>query len=161
MKARIFYMNKTLKEFKEFISRGKVIDLAVGVIIGGAFGKIVSSLVNDLIMPLVSLIIGGSGVAGLFVQLGKSDVAYSSVEAAKEAGVATLNYGLFIQTVIDFFLMALCIFLFVKLISNLRKKPEAPAPAPEPRLCPYCKQAVADDATRCPHCTSQLDVVTA
>ncbi|HOQ63216.1 MAG TPA: large conductance mechanosensitive channel protein MscL [Clostridia bacterium] len=148
-------MNKTLKEFKEFISRGNVIDLAVGVIIGGAFGKIVSSLVNDLIMPLVSLIIGGSGVAGLFVQLGKSDVAYSSVEAAKEAGVATLNYGLFIQTVIDFLVIAMVIFLFVKAINKFRRK-EAPAPAPAPRLCDYCRLAVADDATRCPHCTSEL-----
>ena len=154
-------MKKFIEEFKAFALKGNVMDMAVGVIIGAAFGKIVTSLVNDIFMPILSLVTGGMNVSGLFVQLGKSDVAYASVDAAKEAGVATLNYGMFIQTVIDFVLMALCIFLFVKLISNLRKKPEAPAPAPEPRLCPYCKQAVADDATRCPHCTSQLDVVTA
>jgi len=148
-------MNKMLKEFKEFISRGNVIDLAVGVVIGGAFGKIVSSLVNDLIMPVISLITGGGSVAGLFIQLGKSDVAYTTVEAAKEAGVATLNYGLFIQTVIDFLIIAMAIFLFVKAINRFRKK-EAPTPAPAPRLCDYCRLAVADDATRCPHCTSEL-----
>jgi large conductance mechanosensitive channel len=156
-------MKKFVQDFKAFALKGNVIDMAVGVIIGAAFGKIVTSLVNDIFMPLISLITGAGNVSGLFVLLGENTTGAPilTVQAAKDAGIATLNYGLFIQTVIDFFLMALCIFLFVKLISNLRKKPEAPAPAPEPRLCPYCKQAVADDATRCPHCTSQLDVVTA
>lgn len=148
-------MKKFFEEFKAFALKGNVMDMAVGVIIGAAFGKIVSSLVNDIFMPVLSLITGGSNVSGLFVQLGKSDVAYASVEAAKEAGVATLNYGLFIQTVIDFVLMALCIFLFVKLISSLRKKEEA-APEPVVRHCPFCTEAVADEATRCPHCTSEL-----
>lgn len=148
-------MSKIGKEFKEFIMRGNVLDMAVGVVIGGAFGKIVSSLVNDMIMPVISLLTGGSGMSALFVQLGKSDVQYASVEAAKEAGVATLNYGLFIQTVIDFLIIALAIFLFVKAINKFRKKAE-PAPAPAPRLCDYCRLAVADDATRCPHCTSEL-----
>ena len=148
-------MKKFLDEFKAFAVKGNVIDMAVGVIIGGAFGKIVSSLVNDIFMPLISLLTGGVNVSGLFVQLGKSDVTYQSIDAAKEAGVATFNYGMFIQNIIDFVLIALCVFLFVKLISNLKKKaPEAPAK--EPRLCPFCKQEVADDATRCPHCTSQL-----
>lgn len=148
-------MSKIGKEFKEFIMRGNVLDMAVGVVIGGAFGKIVSSLVNDLIMPLVSLLTGGINTSGLFVQLGQSDVVYASVEAAKEAGVATLNYGMFIQAVIDFLIIALAIFLFVKAINSLRRK-EEPAPAPDPRKCEYCRQPVADDATRCPHCTSQL-----
>ena len=148
-------MKKIVKEFKEFIMRGNVLDLAVGVVIGGAFGKIVSSLVNDIIMPLVSLLTGGVNMSGLFVTLGKTDVPLASVDAAKEAGVATLNYGMFIQAVIDFLVIALAIFLFVKAINSLRRKQE-PAPAPAPRLCEYCRQPVADDATRCPHCTSQL-----
>ncbi len=148
-------MKKFIEEFKAFALKGNVMDMAVGVIIGAAFGKIVTSLVNDIFMPILSLVTGGMNVSSLFVQLGKSDVVYPTVDAAKEAGVATLNYGMFIQTVIDFVLMALCIFLFVKAISKLRKKQEA-APAPDPRLCPFCKQPVADDATRCPHCTSEL-----
>ncbi|MDI9521350.1 MAG: large conductance mechanosensitive channel protein MscL [Bacillota bacterium] len=148
-------MRKISKEFKEFIMRGNVLDLAVGVVIGGAFGKIVSSLVNDIIMPLISLLTGGINMSGLFITLGKSDITFASVDAAKEAGVATLNYGMFLQAVIDFLIISLAIFLFVKAINSLRRKQE-PAPAPAPRLCEYCRQPVADDATRCPHCTSQL-----
>ena len=152
-------MKKFIKEFKEFALKGNVMDMAVGVIIGAAFGKIVTSLVNDIFMPILSLITGGTNVSGLFLQLANTETPYASVEAAKEAGVATLNYGLFIQTVIEFFLMALCIFLFVKLISSLRKKQEA-APAPEVRKCPFCLGPVADTATRCPHCTSELPAPT-
>lgn len=156
MEARISPpMSKIGKEFKEFIMRGNVLDMAVGVVIGGAFGKIVSSLVNDLIMPLVSLLTGGINTSGLFVQLGKSDVVYASVEAAKEAGVATLNYGMFIQAIIDFLLIALGIFMFVKLIGKLKKK-EVAAPAPVVRTCSFCLEPVADNATRCPHCTSDI-----
>lgn len=148
-------MKKFIDEFKAFAIKGNVIDLAVGVIIGGAFGKIVSSLVNDIFMPIISLLTGGINVSGLFVQLGGGDVKYSSISAAADAGVATFNYGMFIQNVIDFVLIALCVFLFVKAINSLKKKtPETPA---EPaRLCPFCKSEVAKDATRCPHCTSQL-----
>ncbi len=149
-------MNKTVKEFKDFALKGNVVDLAVGVIIGAAFGKIIASLVNDVFMPVLSLLTGGMSVSSLFVQLSDREVAYKTIEAAKEAGVATLNYGLFIQTVIDFVLIALCIFLFVKAISKMRRKQEAPAPAPAPVLCKFCRQPVADDATRCPHCTSEL-----
>ena len=150
-------MRKFLNEFKAFAVKGNVIDMAVGVIIGTAFGKIVTSLVNDVFMPILSLVTGGANVSGLFLVIGENTTGaeLTSVEAAKEAGVATLNYGLFAQTVIDFVLMALCVFLFVKLVGKLYRK-EAPAPAPDPRLCPYCRQAVADDATRCPHCTSGL-----
>lgn len=151
-------MKKFLNEFKAFALKGNVMDMAVGVIIGAAFGKIVTSLVNDIFMPVLSLITGGTNVSGLFYQLANRDVVYPTIDAAKEAGVATLNYGLFIQTVIDFLLMALCIFLFVKLISKLRKKEEA-APAPVVRKCPFCLQEVADEATRCPHCTSELPAV--
>ena len=150
-------MSKIGKEFKEFVMRGNVLDLAVGVIIGGAFGKIVTSLVNDLLMPVISLLTGGVSMSGLFVTLGKTEVPFASIEAAKEAGVATLNYGMFIQTVIDFLIVAFFIFLFVKAISKLQKKKEA-APAPVVRKCDFCLEPVADAATRCPHCTSELKV---
>lgn len=149
-------MKKFLDEFKAFALKGNVIDLAVGVIIGGAFGKIVASLVNDIFMPIITLLTGGKNVNNLFVALSDTKgIVYNSIEAAKEAGVSTLNYGLFIQTLIDFLIIALFIFIFIKAINSMKKK-EVAAPAPVPRLCPYCKQAVATDATRCPHCTSEL-----
>ena len=150
-------MGKLIKEFKEFAMKGNVVDMAVGVMIGGAFGKIVTSLVNDMFMPILSLITGGLDTSSLFIPLGSAPegVAFKTIEEAQAAGVSTLNYGLFIQTVIDFLLIAVCIFGFVKLISKLHKK-EEPAPAPAPRLCPFCLQPVDDKATRCPHCTSQL-----
>lgn len=148
-------MKKFLEEFKAFAVKGNMIDLAVGVIVGGAFGKIVSSLVNDIFMPVLSLLTGGQNVNNLFIQLKNTDTVYTSIEAAKEAGVATLNYGMFIQTVIDFLIIALSIFLFVKGISKLQKKKEE-APAPVVRKCDYCLEPIADEATRCPHCTSEL-----
>lgn len=150
-------MNKLFKEFKDFAMKGNVVDMAVGVMIGGVFGKIVTSLVNDMFMPVLSLITGGVDTSGLFLALGKAPegVTFKTIEEAQAAGVATLNYGLFLQTVIDFLLIAICIFAFVKLISKFNKKPE-PAPAPAPRVCPFCLQPVDDKATRCPHCTSQL-----
>lgn len=155
-------MKKFLKDFKAFALKGNVMDMAVGVIIGAAFGKIVASLVNDIFMPVLSLITGGGNVSSYYVLLGQvpDGVIVNSVESAKEAGVATLNYGLFMQTVIDFLLMAVCIFLFVRLVGSLRRKEEA-APAPDPRLCPFCRQPIADEATRCPHCTSELTTKTA
>ena len=148
-------MKKFLKEFKEFAVKGNMIDLAVGVIVGGAFGKIVTSLVNDIIMPVLTLLTGGVNVSGLFVQL-SGDTRFASVEAAKEAGVSTLNYGLFLQNIIDFVIIALCIFVVLKGIMALKKKPEE-APKEEPRLCPFCKMEVHKEATRCPHCTSELE----
>ena len=152
---------KVWKEFKEFAFKGNVIDMAVGVMIGGAFGKIVSSLVNDMFMPLLSVVTGSMGdIAALFVALdGKQ---YESLVAVQEAGAPYIAYGSFISTVIDFLLMALCVFLFVKLITRLRtmpkhKKGAAEAAAPAPRLCPYCKTEIHMEATRCPHCTSVLN----
>ena len=149
-----------LKDFKAFAMKGNVIDMAVGVIIGGAFGKIVTSLVNDIIMPLVGKLLGGINFVEEKIELTK--------EVLNEAGevitpASYLNYGNFIQTVIDFVLIALSIFLAIRLITKLhKKKEEAPAePAPEPRLCPFCCQPVDDKATRCPHCTSQLPEVEA
>lgn len=141
------------QEFKTFIMKGNVLDLAVGVIIGAAFGKIVNSAVADLIMPVVGLVMGKVDFANLFIILG--DGSFPTLAAAKAAGVPTLNYGLFINTLIDFLIMAFVIFMIVKAANNVRKA-EEPAPAPPGRECPFCKSPVADTATRCPHCTSQL-----
>ena len=144
------------KDFKAFAFKGNVVDMAVGVMIGGAFGKIVTSVVNDLFMPVISLITGNIDFNNLFVAMDGNT--YATVEAATEAGVAVFKYGTFISTVVDFLLMAICVFAFVKLISKMhRKKVEEPAPEPAPvRLCPFCKMEIADEATRCPHCTSEL-----
>lgn len=149
-------MKKFFEEFKAFAMRGNVIDMAIGVVIGGAFGKITTSLVNDIFMPLLGIVTGGINFGGLFYALDGNS--YASIEAAKEAGVGTLNYGVFIQCVLDFLLIALCMFIVVRMMNKMHKKPEEPAPAPvkEPRLCPFCKTEIHDEATRCPHCTSVL-----
>ena len=148
-------MKKFLEEFKAFAMRGNVVDMAVGVVIGGAFGSITTSLVNDIFMPLLGVITGGINFGGLFYALDGQK--YASIEAAKEAGVGTLNYGAFIQYVINFILIAFCMFIVVRLMNKLKKPAPAPAPAKPKRLCPYCRSEIADDATRCPHCTSVLD----
>ncbi|AOZ96266.1 large conductance mechanosensitive channel protein MscL [Butyrivibrio hungatei] len=144
-------------EFREFIMRGNVLDMAVGVIIGGAFQKIISSLVDDIIMPVISLLTGGIDFNNMFVSLDGSE--YATLEAAKEAGAATLNYGTFITVVINFILMALVIFFIVKFmnkLSNKLEKEKAEAPATT-KICPRCKSEINIEATRCPHCTSELD----
>jgi large conductance mechanosensitive channel len=141
-----------LKEFKEFIAKGNVMDMAVGVIIGAAFGKIVGSLVEDVIMPPIGLLLGKVDFAGLFLNLSGKD--YETLKAAKEAGAATLNYGLFINTVINFLIVAFVIFLVVKQVNRL-KRPE-PAAAPTTKECPHCCSAIPLKATRCPACTSAL-----
>ena len=150
-------MKKFFDEFKAFAMRGNVVDMAIGVIIGGAFGKITTSLVNDIFIPLLGSIPGGGNYAGLFYALDGNQ--YASIEAATEAGVGTINYGAFVQYIIDFVLVAFCMFLVIKLMNGLKKKEEEPAPAPakEPRLCPYCRMEIPEDATRCGHCTSVLD----
>jgi len=140
------------KEFKDFLARGNVLDLAVGIIIGLAFGKIVSSLVNDIIMPPIGLLLGKVDFNNLFINL--SGKPYATLAAAKEAGAATINYGLFINTIIEFLIVALVVFLLVRQINKLMK-PAAP-PAPPTKDCPYCYSAVPIKATRCPNCTSQL-----
>ena len=147
-------MKKFIKEFKEFAFRGNMLDMAIGIMIGGAIANIVSSIVNDIIMPLVGLLTGGFDLNNLFVALDGNT--YATLEAAKEAGAATLNYGTFLTYVVDFLIMALCIFIVLKLIMSLKlKKPDEPAP--ESRKCPYCFSEIHDDATRCPHCTSELN----
>jgi len=151
-------MKKFFDEFKKFAMRGNVVDMAVGVVVGGAFSKIVTSLVNDVFMPVIGLLTGGTNVSGMFALLGDAPegTVIESVEQAKELGIATLNYGTFIQTIIDFILVAFCIFLVVKFINKMKKPAPAPAPAPAPRKCPFCQSVIDEKATRCPHCTSQL-----
>lgn len=144
-----------LKEFKEFAMRGNVIDLAIGVIIGGAFGKIVSSLVEDVIMPLIGLLLGKISFANLFISLSGED--YSSLAAAKDAGAATLNYGLFINAIVDFLIVAFVIFLVIKAINKLQKPAPVVEATPTTKKCQYCFTEIAIEATRCPNCTSQLD----
>ena len=140
-----------LKEFRDFIMRGNVLELAVGVIIGGAFGKIVSSLVNDVLMPPIGLLLGKVDFSGLFLNL--SGTPYASLAEAQAAGAPTINYGLFINTVVDFLIVALVIFLVVQQANRLARKPEA---APATKECPHCSTAIPIKATRCPHCTSAL-----
>lgn len=143
------------QEFKKFAMRGNVIDLAVGVVIGGAFGKIVASLVADIIMPLVSLVMGGMDFAGKFVSLDGNT--YPTIAAAQEAGAATLNYGLFLMAIIDFLIIAFSIFMVVRAINKMKKPEEPVAEEPTTKECPFCKSQVAIAATRCPHCTSALE----
>ena len=142
-----------LKEFKEFAVKGNVIDLAVGIIIGGAFGKIVSSLVNDVLMPPIGMALGKLDFSNLYFDL--SGGQHASLAAAKAAGAATINYGIFINNIIDFVIVAFCVFLLVKQINRLKR--EAPAAAaPNTKDCPQCATAIPIPAKRCPHCTSQL-----
>ena len=143
-------------EFKKFIMRGNVLDMAVGVIIGGAFQAIISSLVNDIIMPVITLLTGGIDFTDWFVAL--NGESYASLEAAQEAGAATLNYGVFITAVINFLLMAIVVFLIVKAMNKAsekvsKKKEDAPKTT---KICPFCKSEINIEATRCPHCTSEL-----
>jgi large conductance mechanosensitive channel len=143
-----------LKEFKEFTMRGNVIDLAVGVIIGGAFGKIISSLVNDLLMPPIGMLLHGVNFSNLFFPLdGK---AYLTLADAQAAGAPSLNYGLFINNLIDFIIIAGVVFLMIRTINRFKKIP-APAPTePTEKDCPYCFTRIPLQASRCPHCTSQI-----
>jgi large conductance mechanosensitive channel len=143
-----------LEEFRKFIMRGSVVDLAVGVIIGGAFGKIVSSLVNDVIMPPIGLLVGRVDFSDLFINL--SGKPYDSLAAAQAAGAATINYGLFINTVIEFLIVALVLFVVIKQVNRLQTKKEAAPAAPTTKECPFCFTTIPIQAKRCPNCTSQL-----
>ncbi len=143
-----------LKDFKAFVLRGNVLDMAVGIVIGAAFGKIVSSLVADVLMPPLGLILGQVDFSNLFINL--SATAYPTLEAAKAAGAPTLNYGLFINTVVDFVIVAAAIFVVVRQVARLQRQPEAAPPAPTTKSCPYCISVVPSKATRCPQCTSEL-----
>lgn len=142
-----------LKEFKTFIMRGNVVDLAVAVIIGAAFGKIITSLVNDVIMPPIGLLLGKVDFSNLYLNLGKES--YASLAEAQAAGAPTLNYGLFLNNVIDFLIVSLVIFLLIRAMSRISKKEEKPAEIAT-RDCPYCLTPIVKKASRCPHCTSEV-----
>jgi len=142
-----------LKEFKEFAMRGNVLDMAIGVILGGAFGKIVSSLVSDVLMPPIGLLMGHVDFSSLFLTL--SGQPQPSLAAAKAAGAPTINYGVFLQTIVDFVIIAFVIFLIVKQVNRL-KSSDAPAAPPTTRGCPYCLSDIPIKATRCAHCTSDV-----
>jgi large conductance mechanosensitive channel len=141
-----------LKEFKEFAMKGNVVDMAVGIIIGAAFGKIISSMVSDILMPPIGVLMGKVDFSNLFINL--SGQAYPSLAAAKAAGAATINYGMFINAVIDFVIVAFVIFLLIKQMNRLKK--EAPPAAPNTKECGYCLSSIPLKATRCPHCTSDV-----
>lgn len=143
-----------LKEFKEFAMKGSVLDMAIGIIIGAAFGKIVSSLVGDVIMPPIGLLLGKIDFSTLFINL--SGQLYASLAQAKAAGAATINYGTFINTVIDFVIVAFVIFLLIRQVNKLRREPEPVPAVPTTKECPYCLSVVPIKAIRCPHCTSEL-----
>jgi len=144
-----------LKEFKEFAMRGNVLDMAVGIIIGGAFGKIISSFAADVLMPPIGLLLGKVDFSGLFLNL--SATHYTTLAEAKAAGAPTLNYGIFINTVIDFLIVAFAIFLLIQQVNRLQKRPEpATVGPPTTKECSYCLSTIPLKATRCPQCTSQL-----
>jgi len=147
-----------LKEFKEFAMRGNVLDMAVGIIIGAAFGSIVGSLVNDVLMPPIGLLLGNVDFSNLFVSLkqGAELPANATLAQAKSAGAVTINYGLFINSIINFLIIAFAIFMVIRWINKLKRQPEAPAAAPTTKECPYCLSTIAIKAVRCPQCTSEL-----
>lgn len=146
-------MKKMLLSFKDFIMRGNVVDMAVGIILGVAFGKIVTSLVNDIIMPPVGLLLGKVDFKDLYINL--SGQSYPTLEAAKAAGAPTISYGLFLNTVLDFIIVALAIFLLVHMVSRIKASTVKPAD-PTTKDCPYCFNSISLKATRCPHCTSEI-----
>ena len=141
-----------LEEFKKFAMRGNVVDMAVGIIIGAAFGKIVSSLVKDVIMPPIGLLMGNVDFSNLFINL--SDESYASLKAAQEAGAATINYGVFINTVLDFIIVAFAIFMVIRAMNKAKKKEETPPAEPTTKSCPECLSEIPLAAKRCAHCTS-------
>ncbi|HOJ01167.1 MAG TPA: large conductance mechanosensitive channel protein MscL [Anaerolineaceae bacterium] len=142
-----------IREFKEFIQRGNVIDLAVGVIMGGTFGKIISSLVNDIIMPPIGLLFGKIDFSNLFVTLHGGS--YKTLQEARNAGAVTINYGVFLNQVVEFLIVAVSLFIVIRQLNRLSKAKPAPA-EPTTKPCPYCFTEIPIQATRCPHCTSEL-----
>ncbi len=141
-----------LSEWKKFILRGNIVDMSVGVIVGAAFSKIVSSFTSDILMPPLGLLLGKVDFSNFFINLSSDE--YASLAAAKEAGAPVIAYGAFLNTCLDFLIMATAVFILIKQVS--RFMPAPPPPAPDPRKCPYCKETVADDATKCPHCASDI-----
>ena len=149
-----------LKEFKEFVMKGNVLDMAVGIIIGAAFGTIVSSFVADVIMPPIGLLLGNVDFSNLFVVLkeGKVTGPYASLAASKAAGAVSINIGVFINTLINFIIVAIAIFLLIQNVNRMKRKEEAPPSVPTTKECPHCFTTISVKATRCPHCTSELKI---
>ena len=147
-----------LKEFKEFAMRGNVIDMAVGIIIGAAFGGVVISFVSDVIMPPIGLLLGKVDFANLYMILREGAITgpFASLAEAKKAGAVTISYGVFINTIINFLILVFVVFLFIRSINKLRRREEAPPAVPTTKECTYCFSAISMKATRCPHCTSEL-----
>ena len=147
-----------LKEFKEFAMRGNVVDMAVGIIIGAAFGTIVKSLVSDIIMPPIGLLLGNVDFTNLFAVLREGSTAgpYASLADAQKAGAVTINYGVFVNTIISFLIVAFVVFLLIRQINRLKRQEEAPPPEPTTKDCPHCLSNIPIKATRCPQCTSEL-----
>jgi len=143
-----------LKEFKEFAMRGNVLDMAVGIIIGAAFGKIIGSFVEDILMPPIGMLLGRVNFSNLFVSL--TGQSYDSLAAAKAAGAATINYGVFFNHMFNFLIVAFAIFLLIKQVNRLKRAEAAPPTVPTTKDCPYCLSAIAIKATRCAHCTAEL-----
>ena len=141
-----------IKEFKEFVMKGNVLDMAVGIIIGAAFGSVVTSFVNDVLMPPIGLLLGNVDFSNLFINL--SGKTFETISEAKKAGAATLNYGLFLNTAINFLIVGFAVFLMVKQVNRLKRT--EPAPAATTRDCPFCCTAIPIKATRCPNCTSEI-----
>lgn len=148
-----------LKEFKKFAMRGNVLDMAVGIIIGAAFGGIVNSLVSDIIMPPIGFTLGNIDFTNFFLVLKEGKVAgpYASVAAAKAAGAVSINYGVFVNTIVSFLIVAFAMFLLVRTINRLRRQEEAPPSVPTTKECTYCFSSIPVKATRCPQCTSELE----
>lgn len=142
------------KEFKEFAMRGNVLDMATGIIIGAAFGKIVSTFVSDVLMPPIGLLLGKVDFSNLFLNLSGKPI--TTLAEAKAAGAATINYGLFLNTLIDFLIVAFAIFLLIRQVNRLKRQPQPTPAAPPTKDCPYCVSSIAIKASRCPHCTSEL-----
>ncbi len=148
-----------LKDFRDFIMRGNVVDMAVGIIMGAAFGGIVTSLVNDVLMPPLGLLMGRVDFSNLFVVLqqgAKAAAPYATLAAAKDAGAVTINYGFFVNTLINFLIVAIAVFVLVRAVKQLERKPQAAPAAPTTKQCPFCFSTIHLDATRCPNCTSEL-----
>ena len=147
-----------VKEFKEFAMRGNVVDMAVGIIIGGAFGTIVKSVVSDVIMPPIGLLLGNVDFADLFLVLkaGTSPEPYATLADAQEVGAVTINYGLFINSVISFVIVAFAVFMLIRAMNKLKRKEEAKVEEPTTRDCPFCFSSIPLKASRCPHCTSEV-----
>ncbi|MBM4146154.1 MAG: large-conductance mechanosensitive channel protein MscL [Nitrospira sp.] len=146
------------KEFKEFAMRGNVVDMAVGIVIGAAFGTIINSFVSDMIMPPIGLILSNVDFSGMFILLkeGKAAGPYDTIAAAKAAGAVTLNYGVFINTIISFLIIAFSVFIVIRNVNRLKRKEEAPPAVPTTKECPFCISVIPIKAVRCPQCTSEL-----